>query len=228
MPATRPRRPAVRHLPWLALLAVAPGCGLIFGGSPDKANIQLRKDKQELQGKLADADQHTKADQRQIDALRTSRPTVPTLPPERLSKLFVTSGLEFGRLTGGWDADPAAAGDEGLRVYVAPTDADGQPIKMAGSFVVEAFDLADKADPLVGRWTFDIDAAKKSWRGALLDYAYVLSCPWQRRVPAHSELTLKVEFADELTQATFKAQRTVAVKVPPATRPTSLPATTPG
>ena len=111
-----------------------------------------------------------------------------------------------------------------MKVYIAPIDNEGQPIKMSGSFSVEAFDLADTASPLIGTWTFAVDSVRKKWRGSFLDYNYVLDCPWQSRVPTHEELTLKITFVDELTQAPFKIQTVVKVKLP-TMQPTTAPAT---
>jgi hypothetical protein len=142
------------------------------------------------------------------------------LPQERLEKLFTTHGLKLGRLTGGADLDPAKPGDEGIKVYVTPTDETGEPIKAAGSFVVEAFDLAAKP-PEIGKWTFDLDATRKSWNGALMSHHYVLICPWQTP-PGHEEITIKVTFHDELTGREFHAQQVVKIHPP---RPASSAST---
>ena len=203
-----------RLLSFLLLPALLPLGGCALGTSPSAVNIELRKKNQALEAKVADLEAKSAADQQIIAGLRDSRPTVPTLPADRLARLYTTTGLELGRLTGGLDADGTKAGDEGVKVYIAPVDAENQPIKMSGSFTIEAFDLADPASPLVGKWAFDVEQVRKRWRGSFLDYNYVLECPWQDRVPAHDELTLKITFLDELTQATFKAQTVVKVSLP--------------
>lgn len=203
-----------RLLSLLLLPALLPLGGCAFGTSPSAVNIDLRKKNQALEAKVAELEAKSAADQQVIAGLRESRPTIPTLPADRLARLYTTTGLELGRLTGGLDADGAKAGDEGVKVYIAPIDAGNQPIKMSGSFTIEAFDLADPASPLVGKWTFDVEQVRKRWRGSFLDYNYVLECPWQDRVPAHDELTLKITFLDELTQTTFKAQTVVRVALP--------------
>ena len=147
-------------------------------------------------------------------SLQASRPTVPALPTERVENLWTTRGLKFGRLTGGADLDRSKPGDEGIKVYVAPTDQSGEPIKAAGSFTVEAFDLAKPQAPLVGTWKIDLDQARKSWSGYLMDYNYVLVLPWQQ-APDHPDLTLKVTFFDELLQLPFTAQHRAKVNLPP-------------
>jgi len=221
--------PTARLFAMLAPLSLAvmmlPAGGCILGTSPSTVNIELRKEKQALEMRIADLERQTAAQEQVIAGLQNERPTIPTLPPDRLKKMFTTQGLEFGRLTGGLDSDNARPGDEGVKVYLAPIDEEGQSIKMVGQITIEVFDLADSAHPLVGTWAFDVDAARKSWRGSFLDYNYVLECPWKDRLPAHEELTVKASFHDELTQTTFKAQQVIHVKLPgSATQPASKPA----
>jgi hypothetical protein len=102
---------------------------------------------------------------------------------------------------------------------VVPTDDDGQPLKAAGTFTVEAFDLSLPDDNLIGQWTFDLNATRQSWFGQSFLYAYVLTCPWQEHVPTHSQLTVRVTFHDELTGREFTQQKIVTINPPPTTRP---------
>lgn len=164
-----------------------------------------------MEAKLAKQDLQIQATTREIKGLRAQSPTIATLPTERLEKLFTTKGLKLGRLTGGWDKDRNTAGDEGIKIYIVPIDEAGQPIKMSGTFTIEAFDLADKTTPLVGTWDFNVAATKEAWRGAFMDYTYVLECPWKQATPKHEELTLKVKFLDELTQTSYEAQQVIRV-----------------
>ena len=189
----------------------AAGCG-----SPNKANIELRKQIQTLESQNAQLRQQHAGDQQVIAGLRDRQGSLPTLPATRLSELFTTHGLQFGRLTGGADLDPGKPGDEGLAIYVVPIDESGEKLKAAGSFDVEAFDLADPQHPLVGHWHFDMQQTRAAWSGVLLEYNYVLICPWQSVIPRHPDLTVKVTFLDALTQTPFTAQRLVRVNPPPA------------
>jgi hypothetical protein len=187
---------------------------LIFGcGHPNKANVELRKQNQSLQSELADLKRQHEVDLARIRDLESSAPTVPTLPPERLEKLVTTYGLKVGRLTGGADFDPNQPGDEGLNIHVAPVDRTGEPIKAAGSFVVEAFDLSRSGDTRIGRWEFPIDQVQKYWVNFLTQTNYVLPAPWQNGSPQHPEITVKVTFTDELTGRQFEAQKVVHVKL---------------
>ncbi len=210
----------------LCLLAPCGGCK-IFGGSPDAANRKLRKENQALTAQVEELKQQAAANAALAQSLQASRPTLPALPTERLEKLWTTRGLKFGRLTGGADIDRSKPGHEGIKVYVVPTDQSGEALKAAGSFTVEAFDLAKPQAPLVGTWKIDVDQARKSWSGYLMDYNYVLTLPWQDRVPENPELTLKVTFFDELLQLPFSAQQRVKVNLPPKGSAGSAPRTGP-
>jgi hypothetical protein len=188
------------------LCAALTGCS-----TPSAANIELRKQNQDLQEQIEKLNRTHEADQATIKGLQDRTGTLPTLPQDRLDKLITVHDLKLERLTGGADLDRSKPGDEGIKVYATPTDDDGEPIKAAGSFVVEAFDLAAKT-PEVGKWTFDVATTRKTWVGLLLAHSFVLTCPWQQ-VPAHEELTIKVTFRDELTQREFHAQTVVKVKL---------------
>jgi hypothetical protein len=204
---------AVRLLALCAIVAAAlAGCG-----HPDQANIELRKQKQALESKLETMQRERAADAATIRSLESRATTVPVLPEERLAKLFTVHGLSLGRLTAAADLDPQKPGDEGLKVYVVPTDDDGQPLKAAGSFIVEAFDLARSGVNRVGRWEFTADQARQNWYSLLTLYTYILPCPWQSGPPEHPQLTLRVSFTDELTHRTFTAQKILKI-TPQSTR----------
>ena len=206
------------------LLSLGLGCAALFVsgcGSPNQANIELRKQIQQQQVEVQRLRQQTAADQRVIQGLRDRTGILPTLPTTRLSQLFVTNGIEFGRLTGGADIDPNKPGDEGLALYITLLDQTGDKFKSAGTFDVEAFDLDDPQHPLLGHWHLDLEQTRQAWSSVLLQYNYVLILPWQNRVPRHPNVTVKVTFLDALTQTRFTAQRVVRINVPPQTQPTA-------
>jgi hypothetical protein len=180
--------------------------------TPNKANILLRKENQDLHDRVTRLERTHEADRAKIAGLESSATTLPSLPPNRLDELFTVHGLRIGRLTGGADLDSAKPGEEGLKVYVVPTDQAGEDIKAAGSFTIEAFDLSQDKDQKIGQWNFDLQQSKKGWYGSLL-YSYVLTCPWQK-VPTHSKLTVKITFTDALTGRRFQTQRVVDVELP--------------
>lgn len=188
-------------------LLAAVGCH-----APNQANIELRKQNQQLQAKIGDLQRRHEADQATIRGLQSRATTVPVLPQDELAELFTTLGLDFGRLTGGYHPDANQSGDTMLKIYVVPVDGAGDEIKAAGTFRVELFDLALGATNRVGKWDFDLQAAKADWYGPLL-YSYVLDCPWQT-VPVHRKLLARVTFTDELTHRIFVADRHVTVQPP--------------
>lgn len=204
-------------LPFLTAAMMLAGCG-----SPNRSNIQLRKQIQTLQDQVNTLTLKNAASQNMIQGLQASRPTIPTLPPDELKKLFVAYGIKFARLTGGADLDPDKPGDEGIKAYVSPMDENGTVIQAAGSFVVEAFDLALQGDNRIGRWEFSTPADKSMWHSLLLEASYELTCPWQK-IPVHRYLTLKVTFTDELTHASFAVEKGIEVNLPPAGRAATQP-----
>jgi hypothetical protein len=210
-PASRRRRGAARALVALIVAAMVCGCG-----RPNQANIQLRKENQTLRERIDDLERRHEADQATIRGLDST--TVPVLPAQRTAELFTVAGLSFGRLTGGADLDPDKGGDEAIKVYVVPIDGSGDPLKAAGSFQVEAFDLSSPTQPLVGSWDFAVDQASVNWYGQSLLYTYILTCPWQQRLPHSRDITIRVTFTDSLTRRVFTAQRQVTVDPPAADR----------
>jgi len=191
----------------------AIGCG----GNPSTANIALRKQLQQRDDEISMLKIQHQGDQADLRA--SSRPTTTVLDADELTKLFTAHGLFLGRLTGGSTFDSNKPSDQGLKIYAVPTDDVGQPLKAAGTFAVEAFDLSLPADNLIGEWHFDLAQTRQSWLGAALLYNYVLACPWEYHVPTHSQLTVRVTFHDELTGREFTQQRVVNVNPPPATSP---------
>src|SRR6476661_8524929 len=83
-------------------------------GKPNAGAIVVRKENQQLQSKIDELNRQHDADAAKIKSLEESKGTLPTLPNDRLEKLFTTHGLEFGKLTG-------VEGNK-LRVFVVPTD----------------------------------------------------------------------------------------------------------
>lgn len=215
----------LRCLPLLILLPMLGGCQFLFG-SPSKANITLRKQNQQLEGKIAELQRRHEADQATINGLSQRVGTVPTLEPARLDRLFTVHRVELERLTGGADLDGSKPGHEGLKVYVRLLDQHGDEIKSSGSFVVEAFDLSQSDPRRLGRWEFPVEQSQQNWHSFLTRYGYVLTCPWQGSPPRHEDVTVKVTFNDELSGRQFTAQRVAKVDVPPAaTQPAQVTST---
>lgn len=190
---------------FLAVLAV--GCF----PKPNKANIELRKEVQSLQDKVAELETRHTTDKAAIDSLSADR-TIQTLPADKLARLFVTSSLKFKNLVVGEDLDPKTPGDEGFKIGVTPVDEFGDEFKAAGSLTIELFDLADQ-NVRLGQWSVPTEDARKKWVSSLVFDGYVLSLPWQTP-PTHEKLLVKATFTEELTGRKFDATHELTVKLP--------------
>src|SRR5580765_7000498 len=88
----------------LVILAAAMICTSAGCYHPSEANVQLRRDKQRLEGQVAELQQQLSASRARIAGLEQEKGTLPTLPQERLDRMVTVQGIKLGRLTGG---DPA-------------------------------------------------------------------------------------------------------------------------
>jgi hypothetical protein len=189
------------------LYLLASGCG-----SPSAANIALRKQQQTLQSENNQLKTQHQLDVETLAACQRSHPTTTALSPEQLENVVSTHGLKFGELTGGDNPDPTANVDSELKVYVVPLDGEGTPIKAAGAFTVQAFNLGNPVKPLIGTWTFEPGQVRKLFYNQLLLYTYVLSCPWQTQTVT-ADLTIRVTFDDTLTGREFLGQIQTKVRI---------------
>ena len=203
-------KPDIRFVPVTCLLI---GTFFLAGcGTPSAANIELRKQNQTLRGQVDQLTSQYLRDVQTLAACERSHPTTAQLSPDRLESLVTTHGLAFGHLTGGDNPNSISAADTELKVYVVPVDADGTPIKAAGAFKVEAFDLDDPKSPLIGTWNFDLNQSRVSFYDKLALYTYVLDCPFQTK-PAHPNLTIHITFDDALTGRQFVDQVRATVRL---------------
>lgn len=213
-------------------IAMAGAMVLAGCGTPNQENIELRKRNQDLTEQVNSLKTQNESRQRQIDALIKRSPELPSLPPGELKKLWITSGIVIGNLSGGARIDFRKTWDEGFQVYVCPTDENGERLQNAGAFEIEAFDLAEKDANYLGKWTWTASEAKKLWRSFLMEHDFVLVCPW-KKPPRHPEITVRVKFIDELTHAAYTAETVVHVTLPdgspagPATSSAAAPTTAP-
>jgi hypothetical protein len=200
------------------LISILAGCS-----SPNPANIQLRKQNQALREQITMLNRRHDGDVATIDSLQRDHGSIPTLPQERLARLFTTDGLQLGHMTGGYRNENSTSPSDGFEVEVVPIDQQGDAIKAAGSFTIEAFDLDLPQHPLIGTWQFPLEAARQKFFDHLMLYTYVLECPWKQGLPRHPNLTIKVTFDDELTGRRFVAQRQIHVELQPTTQPGPSP-----
>lgn len=203
----------------ILLFSAGLACACLTGCSgPSKANIELRKQNQQLNGAIQELQLRHDADVATIRALQTKGGTVEMLPQTRLADLYTVAGLKLGSMTGGYRPDPNQVGDTMVKVYVVPIDQDGDPLKTAGLFHIELFDLALGSNNRIGQWDFDLAAAHKRWFSQFLLYTYAFDCPWQTQ-PIDSKLLLRVTFTDALTQRVFTVDRDITAQLPTGAPP---------
>ena len=133
--------------------------------------------------------------------------TLVGLGPDRLKKLYYTTGIKLGQYTGGADLN-GQAGDDGIKVFLRPIDTNGDTIKAAGSVTVQLYDLAQPADKtLIGEYKWSVDEVAKAFSGGFLTYHFSFTCPWKSGPPKHDGITVRVEFIDYLTGKTLSVQK---------------------
>jgi len=79
---------------------------LLFGcvDKASQANIELRRQVQSKDAEIQSLKRTHDADAATIRSLEQQKGSLPTLPEDRLNKLFTTHGLTLGRLTGAADS----------------------------------------------------------------------------------------------------------------------------
>ncbi len=198
---------------WLLLLAAAAGIGC-NGAAPDGDVRRLQKLEQEnvkLKTEAAKLRDTIAAQDKQIETLHA-------LGPKRLEKLFHVTAIKLGRYTAGVNLDDKE-GDDGIRVYLIPQDADGHTLKAAGNVRVQLFDLAAEGkDRMIATCEFPVETIGKKWAGGFLTKHYKFDCPW-KTPPKHAEITVRASLTDYLTGKEFAAQKVCKVNLPPAGKP---------
>ena len=209
----------------LAACTGLAGCVMLAACTPQRpvrldANMlleieQLRTRNEELCKQLSQRDE-------QILALQN-------LGDKRLDRLYTVRRISLASGTGGASTDDKP-GDEAVKVNVAPIDQYGSVLKAAGSVKVQVFDLAAlQGKNLLAECDYDPNAAAKNWVSGLFSSYYAFTLPLPAEPPAHSELTVRVEFTEYLTGKTFTTQQVIKIALPPKaeTQPASRPASAP-
>jgi len=194
-----------------ALLATGGGCVLVNKAEYEKLKSDRKlavEETQKVKELNAGLQVELVAQRKQIDSLQALG------GPERLKRLFHVRRIALGRYTGGVDLD-GDEGDDGIKVYLRPIDADGSVIKAAGGVKIQLFDLAiEGKDNLIGRYEWTAEQISKQWSSGFMTYHFSFECPWKASPPAHDEITVRVEFTDYLTGKVLTAQKLCKVNLP--------------
>jgi hypothetical protein len=190
----------------VALAACLAGCGV---GPEQYHQVLDQRDQAKRQAaELTEANARLRQESAEKDEQIA---TLQALGPQRIEKLFRVEGIRLGRFTAGVDLDGDGS-DDGVKVYLQPTDAQGSTVKAAGDVMVQLYDLAESScKSLVGEYYWGVDQIGECWAGGFLSDHYSLVCPWQSDPPAHDEITVRVEFVDYLTGKTFTAQKLIQI-----------------
>jgi len=201
-----------------ALLLAALVGVVALGGclGPDYAAIdnQLRDRNLKLEQDLGKVEGALKDSQATIGELRKeaerNTPRVATLPEATLADMFTVGRVAIRKTTDAWDLQGGGVQD-GFRVFVRTTTADGIILPATGKLTVQAVELPVGKPPVdLGEWAFTAKQLKERWYGGFGLDQLGLNCPWKVR-PSGNEVTFKVQFVDGLTGRVFTDQTVVKV-----------------
>jgi hypothetical protein len=191
----------------LALLATAGGCR-----HSDRVENELRvKDEalREATAELNRTESLASGLRMENEALRNGV----CLTPEGAASIYGVRKIVLGRATAGVDED-SVPGDEALRVWMEPKDADEHTIKAPGTLQVFVYEInsAGLKIPL-STWCIDDDKMRKAWTQGLLSTGYSVTLPWQ--VPPRVESLRVVARFTTPDGRPFEADRDIKVRLLP-------------
>jgi hypothetical protein len=188
----------------------------LTGGCADTTVIDLRREITQLNDTIRQKDTQIVEQQSTIAELNRQIEAARGLTQADMETIVHPEKLVIGSLSGGDDYD-GQPGDDGVTLYLQPTDRDGDALKVAGKITVELYDLANPPDQnLLGIVEVPVEKARELWYGKLMTQHYTVKCPWPRgRKPAHPEVTVRATFVDFLTRRVMTAQQTFTVKLAP-------------
>ena len=215
---SRFRRRAWLRMGWLGLWGLLLTAGCDAPGERVRLandNQQLRAQNTRLTREVAQRDGTILQLNRQLTSLRQ-------LGPERPIAVFAPVKLKIASLSRGHDYD-GKPGDDGVRVYLQPIDADGDPVKSPGKISVQLLDDSELGKPrLLGVYVFDrVEELRQMWHGKFLTQHFTVDCPFPpgTKLPASRQVSVTAEFVDYLSGATLTAHQSVPVSFPVETRP---------
>ncbi|NNM85879.1 MAG: hypothetical protein HKL96_09030 [Phycisphaerales bacterium] len=185
--------------------------GLALTGCAAQQNPQVYRDNIRLENSNAQLRSQVQRQNTQIHDLQkqlaAKTPRMATLPPSRLAELFTLDHIAVGSATR--LARFAPGHGMGFRVFVKTRMADGEPLPVGGSVVIQAFDLkAATGHRLLGHWKFGPTRVLASWYGMFGLNQFAFDCPF-KALPTHHAITFYVTFTDALTGHIFTAQRAI-------------------
>jgi hypothetical protein len=198
----------------VVVVTALTGCRGMGIFQQDKKIKQLTADLEAARAEAESANKNLSDTRGELARKQKQIDTLVSLGPGRLEKLNHVKVIKLGQYTGGADLD-AQDGDDGIKVFLRPIDANGDTIKASGSLTVQLYDLAQPSDKtLIGEYKWSVDEVSKAFSGGFLTYHFTFTCPWKSGPPKHDEITVRVEFVDYLTGKTMQVQKMCKVDLP--------------
>jgi hypothetical protein len=206
----------MKRLPVAALIGLVlaeAGCR----NTSDKVESELRARNVQVRNLREEVDRcgaYNQALQQELATLRGEGVT--PLPGENPLPSYPIRSLTLGRGTGGLDED-RVLGDEALQVVIQPIGAEGRPLLVPGSAVVQVVEFTPEGmkRPL-SSWQIEPGQLKSSWKSGLLMTGYVLTLPW-KVWPTSEKLRVVVQFRTNDGRM-FEAEKDVTVRLSPTDR----------
>jgi len=194
----------------LVFAAFVSGCATSPSGPPADRQA-LEKTVAELRSQLA-AVQAERDDMKRLLAERGA-----AKPPGDNTSVsggkpfaFELTKVDFGFLTCGINLQGKKGPDDAIAAYVGLYDQFDTPIKAAGYFRFDLFDLARSKDYVVQSWSYEPEAAARHWQRFPACYQFKL--PLAAEVRA-KRVVLKVTFR-QADRKEFTAMRELAIERP--------------
>jgi hypothetical protein len=184
-----PPRGMVMLLVFAALLA---GCRMSQSDSDARDRHALEKTVAEQRAELASVKMDRDKTRRLLDESLAAKPSADnTTAGGRKPFAFNVTKVEFSFLTCGINLEGAKGDDDGIAAYVDLYDQYDTPMKAAGHFQFDLFDLARSKDYVVQSWSFEPEAAALHWQRFPACYQFKLPLSGEVRA---TKVVLKVTF----------------------------------
>lgn len=205
---------------------VASVCGLLLivllsGCENQGAVVRISQERDRLATKLERATREIAGRDARIRRLDGQVTTLTRMGTNRPIGLFAPVKIEILSRSRGWDYD-GLPGDDGVRVYVRPIDAEGHTVKVPGEITIRLQDNGDLAKARnLGVSVFNSpDALRGMWYGRFGTNHYTADCHFApgARPGRTGRVLVIVEFRDFLTGKALSATAEVEVTSVPVGR----------
>jgi hypothetical protein len=171
---------------------ILTGLVLLTGCRPNQANIELRRENQDLKDSIQRLETERAADRARIEGLEARSPRPAT--QATLDELFTVHSVALGRLS--------LASPQRVKLYLSPLDQEGSPAKATARVSIDALDLRPAGNNVIGHWELSPEDIKSRWRSLGPLNAFVLELPWTQP-PQTTAVGVKITWEDALTGRVF-------------------------